>query len=127
VCALGRASHQNDVPGCDEHARCVFGNCAFRDASVRAATLNGTHNNVSHSCTDPLLEIIASHEFVSTAHPFVRNGARRASALCPNVRTKVAHCSQTYVLSVEDTVLIGVNTVLLCLRYHQLASEAIAV
>lgn len=64
---------------------------------------------------------LASHEFLQSAPAKVRTAAASARVFCPGIKIKRAHCSETLVNTLEDTLFIGIGTITAVLRFHQLA------
>lgn len=117
LCALCCARSASALVPCDDHAKCVFGNCEFKRSAV--AFVNA-HNGVAAQCLTPEFEVLASHEFGETADTETRSAIAAARASCPFIRPRTAHCSRAVTTTVLDSCLIALGSVCAVIQYHHL-------
>lgn len=106
---------------CDAHSRCVFGNCAHRDA-----VFVKLHNSASIVCSHPWVILVGTHDVVAKADLETRLLVAKVRDACPTLKPEPAYCTRSVVKTKEDTFLISTTTAILILRYFQLA-EGLAV
>ena len=107
---------------CDAHARCVFGNCAYRERVMAAL-----HNTGAFDCSDPDVRVVGTHDVVSTAEKGVQVLVGRIRDWCERRGTpltpRAAQCSVAVVKTKEDTFLITVATAVVIIRYFHLLGQ----